>query len=82
MNGFIETGKLFAYIYKLLHSKTIFKLSSTCLFEFIPHALVRANKKTIKIYKIGKFSYLQLHEEGKLKLVNVIRSSVESSGAE
>ena len=81
MNGFIETDELLAYIYKRLPSKTIFKLP-TCLLQFIPHALVRANKNTIKICKNGTFSYLQFHEEGKLKLVNVIRSIVELSGAE
>ena len=81
MNGFIETGELFACLYKILPSKTIFKLP-TCSLQFIPHALVRFNKKTIEIYKNGKFPYLQFHEEGKLKLVNVIRSIVELSRAE
>jgi len=76
MNGFIETGELFSFIYTLLPSKIMFKLSPAYLLQFIPHALVRVNKKTITIYKNSKFSYLQFHEDGKLKLVNVIRSIV------
>ena len=68
----VTTSELFAYIYDLL-PKTILNFQIAC---FRPHALVRVNKKTIKIYKNRKVSYLQFHEEGKLKLMKVIRSIV------
>ena len=75
----VTTSGLFAYIHDLLPSKIILNFQ---LAYFIPQALVRVNRKTIKIYKNGKFSYLQFHEEGKLKLMNVIRSIVLLLGAE